>query len=108
MKRLVVAIVLAACMSLMLASAASAGGPCSPKDPQCPGGGPPFTPPGHELNNPAPVVVSPTNQIVIDVTGAGFAGNINISNSGSGIVIDITGAGIMIDITGVGLANKPF
>ena len=82
-------------------SSAFAGGHCSPK--VCTNG-PPLLPRGHEEGTPAPVRLSPNNQIVIDVTGAG----VKITNSViNGIVIDVTGAGIVIDITGAGLINRP-
>lgn len=106
MKRGALALILAVGLAMLMVSVASAGGPCSPKDPKCPGGGPPIVPPGLELGSQAPVRVSPASQILIDITAAGVAGPVGISNSVDGILIDITGAGILIDITGAGLAHK--
>ncbi len=108
MRKLSTAVVLLAVLvvvSAMSVSAAFAGGPCSAKDPNCPGGGPPFNPPGLDEGSPAPVRVSPSNRIVIDITGAGIQRRpeFQITNVASGIVIDVTGAGILIDITGAGI-----
>jgi hypothetical protein len=101
MKRLGLALIVVASMLVILAPAAFAGGPCQQKI--CPGGGPPLIPPGHDEGSPSPVRISPSNRILIDITGAG----VKISNpSEDGIVIDITGAGILIDITGAGLINR--
>jgi hypothetical protein len=86
---------------LALTLSTAFAGPCSTK--VCTGGPPPF-PPGHDEGTPAPVSISPTNSIVIDVTGAGIL----VKNTAfDGIVIDITGAGIVIDVTGAGLTNRP-
>ncbi len=100
MKKLFFALVAASVVMALTLSTAFAG-PCSTKI--CTGGPPPF-PPGHDEGTPAPVRISPTNSIVIDVTGAG----ITVKNTAfNGILIDITGAGIVIDVTGAGLANRP-
>ncbi len=100
-----VVVAVAITVSALSASTVLAGGPCSPKDPTCPGGGPPLIPPGLDEGSPAPVSVNPTNRILIDITGAGFQRRpeMQISNPASGILIDITGAGILIDITGAGI-----
>ena len=98
MKRIGLALIVAVALFGVTASTALAG-PCG-KTLSC---GPPPFPPGHDEGSPSPVRVSPGNNIVIDVTGAG----ITISNTAfDGILIDITGAGILIDITGAGLANR--
>lgn len=102
--RLMAIFAVAATVFLAVPSVAMAGGSCSPKT-GCPGGKP-LIPPGLDEGTPAPVRVSPSNNIVIDITGAGIANNVSVSN-GDGIVIDITGAGIVIDITGAGLVNRP-
>ena len=99
MKRMGLALIVVATLVVATASTVFAAGPCE----KCPTGGPPLTPPGHEIGSPSPVRVSPANNILIDITGAG----ITISNPAEdGILIDITGAGIVIDVTGAGLINR--
>lgn len=61
----------------------------------CPGGSP-----HHGTNN---ILIDITGAgILIDITGAGVV----IGNNSSGILIDITGAGVHQEIIGAGLARR--